>query len=45
VGQDGLVKILDFGLAKLSPQIVTTDSMVNTNPGVVLGTVKYMSQE
>ena len=43
---DGLVKVLDFGLAKLSPQIVTTEAaMVNTNPGVVMGTVRYMSPE
>jgi eukaryotic-like serine/threonine-protein kinase len=44
--RDGLVKVLDFGLAKLSPKIVTTEeAMVNTNPGVVMGTVRYMSPE
>jgi len=44
--EDGFVKVLDFGLAKLSPQIVTTEvAMVNTNPGVVMGTVRYMSPE
>ncbi|HET6863383.1 MAG TPA: protein kinase, partial [Pyrinomonadaceae bacterium] len=43
---DGFVKVLDFGLAKLSRQIVTTETaMVNTNPGVVMGTVRYMSPE
>lgn len=51
---DGYVKILDFGLAKLtekSDQSKTAgseiDTMVkaHTNPGTVLGTVKYMSPE
>lgn len=43
---DGFVKVLDFGLAKLSAQIVPNDAaMVNTNPGVVMGTVRYMSPE
>ena len=47
---DGLVKVLDFGLAKWSepqavdPQGVTLDRG-RTHPGVVLGTVAYMSPE
>ena len=50
--RDGIVKVLDFGLAKLAPhQAVAVDpqaptkSMVKTNPGVVMGTVGYMSPE
>ena len=46
IRRDGFVKVLDFGLAKLSPEIDTTESAkVNTNPGVVMGTVRYMSPE
>ena len=52
VRRDGYVKVLDFGLAKLTekPQDPTTSdapTRVNsdTNPGVVLGTVAYMSPE
>ncbi len=48
--RDGRVKILDFGLAKLaSPEReVGTDAPTaprDTDPGVVLGTVGYMSPE
>lgn len=47
--QDGLVKVVDFGLAKLSPVRVTaadaTFSVLNTDAGTVLGTVTYMSPE
>lgn len=49
---DGYVKVLDFGLAKLTEaQIVQVDRQaatvetVLTEPGVVLGTVYYMSPE
>jgi serine/threonine protein kinase len=49
---DGFVKVLDFGLAKLGlEQIVQIAdepaplSMVATNPGVLMGTVRYMSPE
>lgn len=49
--KNGRVKILDFGLAKLKhAQPVTTDGATitlpeETNPGLVLGTVGYMSPE
>ena len=52
--EDGLVKVLDFGLAKIaarSPSEASADSKVataiisNTAPGVVMGTVAYMSPE
>src|SRR5215471_7678066 len=48
--RDGRVKILDFGLAKLKPETVEagqTDlqTVSGTQPGVVLGTMGYMSPE
>jgi serine/threonine protein kinase len=51
--RDGIVKVLDFGLAKLSERTDTravdteaaTKALVQTEPGVVLGTVAYMSPE
>ncbi|HYP53900.1 MAG TPA: protein kinase, partial [Pyrinomonadaceae bacterium] len=50
---DGRVKVLDFGLAKpvepsearAASSEAATQMLVNTNPGVVLGTVAYMSPE
>jgi serine/threonine protein kinase len=51
IRKDGLVKVLDFGLAKLTekqnPNIISTGgggSLV-TDPGIVMGTVSYMSPE
>jgi serine/threonine-protein kinase len=47
---DGLVKVLDFGLAKLSEPITGASGDEDlrrglTNPGVVMGTARYMSPE
>jgi len=48
--RDGVVKILDFGLAKLTGPVATgpqgsVATVSVTEPGVVLGTVGYMSPE
>ena len=43
---DGHVRVLDFGLAKLaSPAVDTAALTVLTQPGVVMGTPRYMSPE
>src|SRR2546429_9094748 len=50
--RDGYVKVLDFGLAKLTEQSglaldpdAPTNVEVETNPGAVMGTPQYMSPE
>lgn len=52
VRRDGYVKVVDFGLAKLSaPSFTASDSdaptraLANTREGVVMGTARYMSPE
>jgi len=47
---DGYVKILDFGLAKLTETSAATphlegSTLLRSNPGLVMGTVQYMSPE
>jgi serine/threonine protein kinase/Tfp pilus assembly protein PilF len=45
----GRVKLLDFGLAKYEPRptatSITTGALLETQPGVVMGTFSYMSPE
>src|SRR5215510_12081518 len=51
--RDGIVKVLDFGLAKLSEQQRAIDvnseaatiAKITTDPGAVMGTPQYMSPE
>ncbi|MEP6742900.1 MAG: protein kinase [bacterium] len=43
---DGIVKVLDFGLAKLGANSVSSSFFLkDTVPGTILGTVEYMSPE
>ncbi len=51
IRRDGYVKVLDFGLAKLTEREIPLDTeaqtqmLIKTTPGVVMGTVYYMSPE
>jgi len=54
IRRDGYVKVLDFGLAKLMENLsgfqpsdpeAPTRLEIRTNPGVVMGTIQYMSPE
>ncbi len=54
IRKDGYAKVVDFGLAKLSeaadaefgPEVdAATLAQVNTTPGMIIGTVSYMSPE
>jgi uncharacterized repeat protein (TIGR01451 family) len=50
VRPDGYVKVLDFGLAKLTGREdalpwLSSFSILDTSPGMVMGTVNYMSPE
>lgn len=45
---DGYVKVLDFGLAKLTEKAIvdsTGSTLLDTDAGIVMGTVHYMSPE
>jgi predicted ATPase/serine/threonine protein kinase len=52
--RDGYIKVLDFGLAKLAEKDIqrqdsnsegATRILLNTSPGMIMGTVPYMSPE
>ena len=46
--RDGIVKVVDFGLAKLTLRPTSeseASTMVNTDEGIVMGTAQYMSPE
>ncbi len=42
---DGYVKVLDFGIAKLTEQALSPSVSLQTQPGLFLGTASYMSPE
>jgi len=46
VREDGYVKVLDFGLARLAPATAVSGAeSTQTNPSLILGTPRYMSPE
>ncbi len=48
IRRDGLVKVVDFGLAKLTEpdnEDAGAMTLMNTHPGLVMGTTAYMSPE
>ena len=48
VREDGYVKVLDFGLARLAPQNILeidTENLTASTPGSLIGTALYMSPE
>lgn len=50
IRKDGYAKVVDFGLAKLadtpeSDNEAATRVQINTTPGIIMGTVSYMSPE
>jgi len=48
ITRDGVVKILDFGLARLDASDANSDQMntlARTSPGMIMGTVAYLSPE
>lgn len=53
IGRDGIVKVLDFGIARVTPRLrptmvdteAATKPIVKTEPGALVGTAHYMSPE
>ena len=49
IRKDGYAKVVDFGLAKLAATNPAKEDIarvqINTTPGIVMGTVSYMSPE
>jgi len=48
ITRDGVVKILDFGLARLDAEAANLEQMntvARTSPGMIIGTVAYLSPE
>jgi serine/threonine protein kinase len=45
VGQNGYAKLSDFGLAKLEARRTQGDDAPASHPGMILGTIAYMSPE